>query len=134
MSNSLLECINSTVNGAQHSRLAEFDEVLVGGPRWQASDIQVGLTKLLCSSLAAAVGARAGRSHGMRGWSIGLLKKNHERKELTQPIAAKLMKKVRRMKCGIKPFERKNPRRSCEKYIVFEEKGRCCDISMPAQL
>lgn len=93
MSNSLLESINSTVNGAQYSRLAEFDEVLVGGPRWQASDIQVGLTKLLCSSLAAAVGARAGRSHGMRGWSIGLLEKSHERKELTQPIAAKLMKK-----------------------------------------
>jgi len=55
--------------------LAEFDEVLVGGPRWQASDIQVGLTQLLRSSLAAAVGARAGRSHWMRGWSIGLLGK-----------------------------------------------------------
>lgn len=81
MSNSWLESINSTVNGAQYSRLAEFDEVLVGGPRGQASDIQVGLTKLLCSSLAAAVGARAGRSHGMRGWSIGLLEENHERKE-----------------------------------------------------
>lgn len=111
MSNSLVESINSTVNVAQYSRLAEFDEVLVGGPRWQASDIQVGLTKLLCSSLAAAVGARAGRSHGMRGWSIGLLEKNHKMKELTQPIAAKWMK--REKKC-----------RSCEKYIVFEEKGR----------
>lgn len=77
--------------------MAEFDEVLVGGPRWQASDIQVGLTKLLCSSLAAAVGARAGRSHGMRGWSIGLLEKNHKRKELTQPIATKQVgKKMRR--------------------------------------
>lgn len=53
--------------------MAEFDEVLVGGPRWEAPDIQVGLTQLLCSSLAAVVGARAGRSHGMRGWSIGLL-------------------------------------------------------------
>lgn len=53
--------------------MAEFDEVLVSGPRWQAPDIQVGLTQLLCPSLAAVVGARAGRSHGMRGWSIGLL-------------------------------------------------------------
>ena len=53
--------------------MAEFDEVLVGGPRWQASDIQVGLTQLLRPSLAAAVGARAGRSHWMGGWSIGLL-------------------------------------------------------------
>lgn len=60
-------------NCRQYSRLAEFDEVLVSGPRWEASDVQVGLTKLLCSSLAAAVGARAGRSHWMRGWSIGLL-------------------------------------------------------------
>lgn len=63
----------------RHLRLAEFDEVLVGGPRWQASDIQVGLTQLLCSSLAAAVGAWAGRSHGMRGWSIGLLGKKSEK-------------------------------------------------------
>lgn len=53
--------------------MAEFDEVLVSGPRWQAPDIQVGLAQLFCSSLAAVVGARAGRSHGMRGWSIGLL-------------------------------------------------------------
>lgn len=63
--------------------MAEFDEILVGSPRWQSSDIQVGLTQLLCSSLAATVGARAGRSHGMRGWSIGLLgKKSKERKGL----------------------------------------------------
>lgn len=59
--------------------MAEFDEILVGGPRWQASDIKVGLTELLRPSLAAAVGAGAGRSHGMRGWSIGLLEKR-ERK------------------------------------------------------
>lgn len=62
-------------NGSQYLRLAELDEVLVGGPRWQASDVQVGLTQLLRPSLAAAVGAGAGRSHGMRGWSIGLLGK-----------------------------------------------------------
>lgn len=60
-------------NCCQYSRLAEFDEVLVRGPRWQPSDIQVGLTQLLCSPLAAVVGAGAGRSHGMGGWSIGLL-------------------------------------------------------------
>ena len=70
-----------------HSRLAEFDEVLVGGPGWQASDVQVGLTQLLCSSLAAAIGARAGRSHGMRGWSIGLLerKRGEERFNTDKP-------------------------------------------------
>ena len=68
-------------NCSEYSRLAEFDEVLVGGPRWQASDIQVGLTQLLRPSLAAAVGARAGRSHGMRGWSIGLLGKERRRQE-----------------------------------------------------
>lgn len=69
---------------SQYLRLAELDEVLVGGPRWQASDIQVGLTQLLCPSLAATVGAGAGRSHGMRGWSIGLLGKERERKDLTK--------------------------------------------------
>lgn len=68
-------------NCCQYSRLAEFDEVLVCGPRWQAPDIQVGLTQLLCSSLAAVVGAWAGRSHGMRGWSIGLLGTNEKREE-----------------------------------------------------
>lgn len=68
-------------NCCQYSRLAEFDEVLVRGPRWQAPDIQVGLTQLLCSSLAAVVGAWAGRSHGMRGWSIGLLGTNEKREE-----------------------------------------------------
>lgn len=68
-------------NCSQYSRLAEFDEVLVGGPGGQASDIQVGLTQLLCPSLAAAVGARAGGSHGMRGWSIGLLGKEGCREE-----------------------------------------------------
>lgn len=31
----------------QNSRLAELDEVLVGGGRRQASDVQIGLTKLL---------------------------------------------------------------------------------------
>lgn len=66
-------------NCSQYLRLAELDKVLVGGPRWQASDIQVGLTQLLCPSLAAAVGAWAGRSHGMRGWSIGLLGKEGRR-------------------------------------------------------
>lgn len=60
-------------NGSQHLRLAEFDEVLVGGPGWQASDVEVGLAQLLRPSLAAAVGAGAGRSHRVRGWSIGLL-------------------------------------------------------------
>ena len=53
--------------------MAEFDEVLVGGPGWQASNIKVGLAQLLRPSVAAAVGAGAGRSHRMRGRSIGLL-------------------------------------------------------------
>lgn len=65
---------------SQYSRLAEFDEILVGGPRWQASNVQVGLTQLLRPSLAAAVGAGAGRSHGMRGWSIGLLEREGKEK------------------------------------------------------
>lgn len=60
--------------------MAELDEVLVGGPGRQASDVQVGLAQLLCSSLAAAVGARAGRSHGVRGWSIGLLEKEERKR------------------------------------------------------
>lgn len=63
---------------SRYSRLAELDEVLVGGPGRQASDVQVGLAQLLRPSLAAAVGAGAGRSHGMRGWSIGLLGKQEE--------------------------------------------------------
>lgn len=58
--------------------MAEFDEVLVGGPGWEASDVQVGLAELLRPSLAAAVGAGAGRSHGVRGRSIGLLGKQGE--------------------------------------------------------
>lgn len=62
-------------NCCQDLRLTELDEVLVGGPGWQASDVQVGLTQLLRRSLAAVVGAGAGRSHGMRGWSIGLLRR-----------------------------------------------------------
>ena len=65
--------------------MAEFDEVLVGGPRWQAANIQVGLAQLLRPSLAAAVGAGAGRSHGVRGWSIGLLgRESKERNNLIQ--------------------------------------------------
>lgn len=66
-------------------RLAELDKVLVGGSRWQTANIQVGLTELLRPSLAAAVGAGAGRSHGMRGWSIGLLEETQgENKDLLQ--------------------------------------------------
>lgn len=67
--------------------MAEFDEVLVGGPRRQAADVQVGLTQLLCPSLATAVGARAGRSHWMRGWSIGLLGKEKEKGEFSTNIS-----------------------------------------------
>lgn len=69
---------------SQYVRLAELDEVLVGGPRWQAADIQVGLTQLLRPSLAAAVGAGAGRSHRMGWWSIGLLG-TQGREEMSQP-------------------------------------------------
>lgn len=54
----------------RHSRLAEFDEVLVGGARRKAPDIQVGFTQLLRCAVAAAVGAGAGRSHGRRGRGI----------------------------------------------------------------
>lgn len=56
-----------------HSRLAELDEILVRGPRGQASDVQVSFTQLLGSAMTAAVMAGARRSHGVRGWSIGLL-------------------------------------------------------------
>lgn len=65
-----------------YSRLAKLDEVLVGGSRGETTNIQVGLTELLRPSLAAAVGAGAGRSHRMRGWSIGLLEKTKHNNNL----------------------------------------------------
>lgn len=53
--------------------MAEFDQVVVCGWRGQASDVEVGFTQLFPASGAAAaavvgatVGARAGRSHGVR--------------------------------------------------------------------
>ena len=57
------------------SRLAELDEVLVGGAGGKAADVQVGLAQLLRSAVAAAVGGGAGRGHRVRGWSIGLLQR-----------------------------------------------------------
>ena len=79
-------CVPACVCAGVHClRLAELNEVLVGGPGRQASDVQVGLAQLLRPSLAAAVGAGAGRSHGVGGWSIGLLgnvvRKEQERRE-----------------------------------------------------
>lgn len=66
--------------GCQYLRLAELDQVVVGGGGRQAADVEVGLAQLLPASGAAAtaaaavavargngraVGARTGRSHGM---------------------------------------------------------------------
>lgn len=74
----------------QNSRLAEFDEVLVGGGWRQASDVQVGLTKLLhkpssvtaSSTSTSTCGARTGWSHRWWGRSIGLLQRQRERKKM----------------------------------------------------
>lgn len=53
--------------------MAEFDEILVGGARREAADVQVGFTELLHCTLAAAIGAGTGWSHWRRGRGIGLL-------------------------------------------------------------
>lgn len=57
-----------------YSRLAELNQIMVGRGWGKASDVQVGFTELLpaCSAgatavVGAAVGAGAGRSHGLGG-------------------------------------------------------------------
>lgn len=56
-----------------YSRLAELDQVMVGGCWGQAADVQVGFAELFpaCRAAAAAligaaVGSGARRSHGLR--------------------------------------------------------------------
>lgn len=54
----------------RYSRLTELDQVMVGGGRGQASNVEVGFTELVpawsaaaAAVVGAAVGTRAGRSH-----------------------------------------------------------------------
>ena len=64
-------------------RLTEFDQILVCGPRVEATDVQVGFAQLLSPNAAAAAavavaggvgGVGAGRGHVMAGRRhIGLL-------------------------------------------------------------
>lgn len=59
-----------------HSRLAEFDQVLVRGPRMEAPDVQVRFTQLFPSpaaAVAATVGVGTGGRHLVAGGHIGLL-------------------------------------------------------------
>lgn len=59
-----------------HSRLAEFDQVLVRGSRMEAADIQVCFTQLFPSpaaAVAATVGVGTGGCHLVAGGHIGLL-------------------------------------------------------------
>lgn len=59
-----------------HSRLAEFDQVLVRGPRMEPADVQVSFTQLFPSPAAAVattVGVGTGGRHLVAGGHIGLL-------------------------------------------------------------
>ena len=79
------------LEGKGHSRLAELDEILVGSSWRKAPDVQVGFTELLGSTVAAAVCAGAGRSHGVRGWGIGLLQEKSGVYQSSQSIIATLI-------------------------------------------
>lgn len=62
------------------SRLAEFDQVLVGGPGVKAADVQIGFAQLLSTSCTAAVSVGTRRRHLGTGGYIGLLQEQTKMK------------------------------------------------------
>lgn len=75
-----------------YSRLAELDQVMVGGCWGQATDVQVGFAELFppCRAAAAAaligaaVGSRARGSHGLRRQANGRLPKVTEKQNMVR--------------------------------------------------
>lgn len=65
------------------SRLTEFDQVLVGGPRVKAADVQIGFAQLFpasCAARTAAVSVGTRWRHLGTGGYIGLLQEEKETK------------------------------------------------------
>lgn len=56
--------------------MAEFDQVLVGGPGVKAADVQVGFAQLFSASCTAAVRVGTRGRHLGTGGYIGLLQKH----------------------------------------------------------
>lgn len=66
-----------------HSRLAEFNQVLVRGPRMEAANVQVRFAQLFPSPTAAvatAVGVGTGGRHLVAGGHIGLLQRERTKR------------------------------------------------------
>lgn len=69
-----------------HSRLAELDQVLVRGPRMEATDVQVCFAQLFPSPTAAvatAVGVGTGGRHLVAGGHIGLLQRETQTQDFS---------------------------------------------------
>ncbi len=96
-----------------HSRLAEFDQVLVCGSRMEAADVQVRFTQLFPSPAAAVtttVSVRTGRRHLMAGGHIGLLQLKKER-------------------ISISALSMNTKKKSLLEYFIFSTLHECSEVS-----